>query len=234
VDGYRLTVEGGSALGTVYISPYQARTSRRAPEGLKLFGAAPTPSEVLSKADAPRAPANKTLTIDPGRLKHPIEPPPATMRTPSTSSLYRRNESDEASPSAPQARPPLRAPRRREREATEGLPDDLLAHVRPPRSERFEFADPRADTTRLGKRLYKLGQSRGRACVGAMHEALRGGNLASAEPLAVARAIASRRGYLSVGLDKGMEGLFDGADPLFDQYRAAFIQGVENVIDDEP
>jgi hypothetical protein len=234
VDGYRLTVEGGSTLGTVYISPYQARTSRRAPEGLKLFGAAPTPSEVQSEADAPQAPANKTLTIDPGRLKRPIELPPASMRKPSTSSLYRQHESDEVSPSATQGRPPSRAPHRREREATEGLPDDPPAYVRPPRSERFEFADLRADTTRLGKRLYKLGQSRGRACVEAMHEALRGGNLSSAEPLAAARAIASRRGYLSVGLDKGMEGLIDGADPLFDQYRAAFIQGVENVIDNEP
>jgi hypothetical protein len=36
IDGYDLTHPDGSDLGTIYISPYQARISQRAPDGFKL------------------------------------------------------------------------------------------------------------------------------------------------------------------------------------------------------
>lgn len=36
VDGYTLTHPDGRKLGTIYISPYQARISQRAPDGFKL------------------------------------------------------------------------------------------------------------------------------------------------------------------------------------------------------
>ena len=37
VDGYKLTGPGGSELGTIFISPYQARISNKAPEGFRLI-----------------------------------------------------------------------------------------------------------------------------------------------------------------------------------------------------
>lgn len=36
IDGYRLTAPDGGDLGMIYISPYQARISRKAPDGFKL------------------------------------------------------------------------------------------------------------------------------------------------------------------------------------------------------
>jgi hypothetical protein len=100
------------------------------------------------------------------------------------------------------------------------------------KGQSFEFANFALDTTKLGRKLYRLGEARGHSCVAAMYDANRMGKVGTADA-STARAIAIRRGYLSVGIENGMEGLVDGADPLFDQYRAAFMKGVEDVIDRE-
>jgi hypothetical protein len=37
IDGYKLTDSNGADLGTIFISPYQGRISKKAPEGFKLI-----------------------------------------------------------------------------------------------------------------------------------------------------------------------------------------------------
>jgi hypothetical protein len=37
IDGYKLTHPNGADLGTIFISPYQGRISKKAPEGFKLI-----------------------------------------------------------------------------------------------------------------------------------------------------------------------------------------------------
>jgi len=91
----------------------------------------------------------------------------------------------------------------------------------------FEFATVKDDRSAKGLKLYELGQLKASECISAAVDRIARKNLI-AEPSILARELAQRRGYLSVGSDKGMVGLVDGSDIFFDQYRGAFIQGVED------
>jgi hypothetical protein len=66
VDGYRLSSEDGVPLGVIYISLYQARTSQRSPQGLKLFGVAPSATTDNIEAATPTTrPLASPPSIDP-------------------------------------------------------------------------------------------------------------------------------------------------------------------------
>jgi hypothetical protein len=78
---------------------------------------------------------------------------------------------------------------------------------------------------KLDAKLYLLGVKRGNACLRIASKTENNGNLPIDE---VANRIAKRRGYLDIGVDRGMIGLIDGADPDFDQRRDVFINGVND------
>jgi hypothetical protein len=78
---------------------------------------------------------------------------------------------------------------------------------------------------KLDAKLYLLGVKRGNACLRVASKTENNGNLPIDE---MANRIAKRRGYLDIGIDRGMVGLIDGADPDFDQRREVFINGVND------
>ena len=49
VDGYELSHQDGTALGTIYVSPYQTRNSEKAPAGLTLISGEEKAAELLAR-----------------------------------------------------------------------------------------------------------------------------------------------------------------------------------------
>jgi TPR repeat protein len=94
-----------------------------------------------------------------------------------------------------------------------------------------------APRDKVDLKLLLLGDRRGNKCLSNAIDKLSASNLARADVASsapsLALQIATMRGYLELGSNRGMDGVVDGADPLFDQRRAAFIAGVKEGLDGE-
>ena len=94
-----------------------------------------------------------------------------------------------------------------------------------------------APRDKVDLKLLLLGVRRGNKCLSNAIDKLSASNLARADVASsapsLALQIATMRGYLELGSNRGMDGVVDGADPLFDQRRAAFIAGVKEGLDGE-
>lgn len=95
---------------------------------------------------------------------------------------------------------------------------------------RFDYANVAARKNKINNQLFLRGVEKGEACLRLTRRRLSysTGSFFPPEEAAteLARRIAARRGYTSIGLAVGMADLIDGSDPLFDEKRASFIEGV--------
>jgi len=101
----------------------------------------------------------------------------------------------------------------------------------------FGYAWSGSPRDKVDLKLLLLGVRRGNKCLSNAIDKLSASNLARADVAGLAPSlafqIATRRGYLELGSDRGMDGGVDGADLFFDQRRAAFIVGVKEGLDGE-
>ena len=101
----------------------------------------------------------------------------------------------------------------------------------------FGHAWSGAPRDKVDLKLLLLGVRRGNKCLSNAIDKVSASNLARADvgisAPSLALKIATRRGYLELGSNRGMDGVVDGADPFFDQRRAAFIAGVKEGLDGE-
>lgn len=107
-----------------------------------------------------------------------------------------------------------------------------------PRAASFESTTSWKRTDKINQRFFRSGINRGQQCVELAEQALFKDPTYCLDIMdqcdrlqEISREIAATRGYTLVGEVAGMGNSIDGSDPLFDERRAAFIEGVLEGID---